>query len=119
MFSTNRLWDYDTSKTTCLEYWVERLDNPEYAFSSNNKNAALKEESEYVESLTIISAFSIISPSTGFALYNANKAVPAKVPSFISRALFRTFFISNSSSCEIKLLFVCRFSSAKPKNWIA
>lgn len=29
-FSTNRLWDYNTSKTTCLEYWVERLDNPEY-----------------------------------------------------------------------------------------
>jgi hypothetical protein len=29
-FSTNRLWDYDTSKTTCLEYWIERLDNPEY-----------------------------------------------------------------------------------------
>ena len=30
MFSTNRLWDYDTSKTTCLDYWIERLDNPEY-----------------------------------------------------------------------------------------
>ena len=24
------MWDYNTSKTTCLEYWVERLNNPEY-----------------------------------------------------------------------------------------
>ena len=30
MFSTNRLWNYNTSKTTCLEYWVERINNPEY-----------------------------------------------------------------------------------------
>ena len=29
-FSTNRLWDYNPSKTTCLDYWVERLDNSEY-----------------------------------------------------------------------------------------
>lgn len=29
-FSKSRLWDYDPSKTTCLEYWVERLNKPEY-----------------------------------------------------------------------------------------
>ena len=29
-FSRDELYDYDRSKQTCLEYWVEKLDNPEY-----------------------------------------------------------------------------------------
>ena len=29
-FSRDELYDYDRSKQTCLDYWVEKLDNPEY-----------------------------------------------------------------------------------------
>ena len=29
-FSKDELYNYDASKTTCLDYWVEKLDNPEY-----------------------------------------------------------------------------------------
>ena len=29
-FSRDELYDYDKSKQTCLEYWVEKLDSPEY-----------------------------------------------------------------------------------------
>ena len=29
-FSRDELYDYDKSKQTCLDYWVEKLDNPEY-----------------------------------------------------------------------------------------
>lgn len=29
-FSKDELYNYDTSNTTCLDYWVERLGNPEY-----------------------------------------------------------------------------------------
>ncbi len=29
-FSRDELYDYDRSKQTCLEYWVEKLDNSEY-----------------------------------------------------------------------------------------